>query len=95
MFESLLCGVLGEIPAVLKQSLQHAFTVSRPDLLLVNHLADHFLSDEGKAPLLTVKNGHTLTKKHVRSGSGMITKRKQDLCVFRVVSEIVSARKKC
>lgn len=84
------------IPAVLKQSVQDTFPVSRPDLLLVNHLTDHFLSDGGKAPLLTVKNGHTLTKKQVGSWSqGWSQRGEQCLCVFRAVSEIVSARKKC
>lgn len=35
------------IPAVLKQRLQHSFPVSRPDLLLVNHLTDHLLGNAG------------------------------------------------
>ena len=50
------------IPAVLEQRFKHSFSISWPDLLLVNHLANHLLSDGGQSLLLTVKNGHTLTE---------------------------------
>ncbi len=65
------------IPAVLKQRFQHSFPVSRSDLLLVNHLVDHLLSDAGQGPLLTVKNCHTLTEEHVGRHSERIMKKRE------------------
>lgn len=50
------------IPAVLKQRFQHAFPVSSSDLLLVDHLVDHLLSDAGQGLLFTVEYRHTWWK---------------------------------
>lgn len=47
---------------VLEQSLQDSVPVCRPDLLLVDHLRDHLLSNAFEGLLFTVENRHTWLK---------------------------------